>query len=66
MHRYNFNLHLTSIGIDVWVKLHVRLLTLIHGLNRTPKACKKKFNSIFKQYKVDKMSNGDSGKRQHE
>lgn len=66
MHRYNFNLYLTSIGTDVWVKLHACLLALIPGLNRTPEACKKKFNSIFKQYKVDKMSNGVSGERWHE
>ena len=62
----NFNLYLTSIGIDVWVKLYARLLALIPGLNWTPKACKKKFNSIFKQYKVDKMSNIVSGERRHE
>lgn len=66
MHRYNFNLYLTFIGIDAWVKLHARLLALILEFNRTPEACKKKFSFIFKQYKVDKTSNNVSGERRHE
>jgi hypothetical protein len=41
------NLH-SCAGVDVWVKLHARLLALIPGLNRSAKACKKKFNTHFK------------------
>lgn len=53
-------------GVDVWVKLHARLLALIPGLNRSTEACKKKFNNVFKQYKVDKMANIVSGEGRHE
>jgi hypothetical protein len=59
------NLH-SCAGVDVWVKLHARLLVLIPGLNRSTEACKKKFNTLFKQYKVDKMANSVSGEGRHE
>jgi hypothetical protein len=51
------NLH-SCASVDVWVKLHTHLLALIPRLNRSVEACKKKFNTLFKQYKVDKMANG--------
>jgi hypothetical protein len=41
------NLH-SCASVDVWVKLHARMLALIHGLNRSVEACKKKFNTLFK------------------
>jgi hypothetical protein len=59
------NLH-SCASVDVWVKLHVRLLSLIPGLNKSAEACKKKFNTLFKQYKVDKMANSVSGEGRHE
>jgi hypothetical protein len=59
------NLH-SCASVDVWVKLHARMLALIHGLNRSVEACKKKFNTLFKQYKVDKMANSVSGEGHHE
>lgn len=37
------------------------MLAVIPGLNRTSEACKKKFNILFKQYRLDKIANGVSG-----
>jgi hypothetical protein len=36
------------------------------GLNRTAEACKKKFNVLYKKYRLDKMANGVSGSDHHE
>jgi hypothetical protein len=47
--------------VDVWMKLYACLLALIPRLNRSIETCKKKFNTLFKQYKVDKMANSVSG-----
>lgn len=59
--KYVFALLLLCAGVDVWLKLHARLIAVIPGLNQTAKACKKKFNGLFKQYKEDKLTNGISG-----
>jgi hypothetical protein len=48
-------------GVDTWLKLHSRMIAIILGLNRTSEACKKKFNVLYKQYRLDKMANGISG-----
>lgn len=37
------------------------MIAVIPGLNRTSEACKKKFNILFKQYRIDKLANGVSG-----
>jgi hypothetical protein len=52
--------------VDVWLKLHARMVAVIPGLNRTAEACKKKFNVLYKQYRLDKMANGVSGSDRHE
>jgi hypothetical protein len=52
--------------VDVWMKLYACLLALIPRLNRSIETCKKKFNTLFKQYKVDKMANSVSGEGHHE
>jgi hypothetical protein len=52
--------------VDVWLKLHARMVAVIHGLNRTAKTCKKKFNVLYKQYWLDKMTNEVSGSDRHE
>ena len=47
-------------GVNVWLKLHARMVVVIFGLNRTTEACKMKFNVLYKQYRLDKMANGVS------
>ena len=51
--------------MDTWLKLHARLITVIPGLNRMVRACKKKFNSSYKLYKEDKLANGISSSDCH-
>lgn len=53
-------------GIDTWVKLHARMVAMIPNFTRSSVACKKKFSSIFKQYKEDKLANGISGNDRRE
>ena len=53
-------------GVDVWLKLHARIVAVILGLNRTAESCKKKFNVFYKQYEFDKIVNGVSGSYHHE
>jgi hypothetical protein len=47
-------------GVDTWLKLHSRMTAIIPGLNRKSEACKKKFNVLYKQSRLDKMANGIS------
>jgi hypothetical protein len=47
--------------VDTWLKLHSRMIAIIPGLNCTSKAYKKKFNVLYKQYRLAKMANGISG-----
>ena len=42
--------------MDTWLKLHACLIAVIPGLNRMAKACKKKFNSLYKLYKGNKLA----------
>jgi hypothetical protein len=42
------------------------MVAVIHELNRTAETCKKKFNVLYKQYWLDKMTNGVSGSDRHE
>ena len=51
--------------MDTWLKLHARLIAVIPGLNRTSEGCKKKFNTLYKLYKEDKLANGISGSDRH-
>jgi hypothetical protein len=50
----------------MWHKLHARLLSHIPTLKKSPLAIKKKFNSLFKAYKEDKLANNVSGESRHE
>ena len=49
----------------MWLKLHSRLLCLIPNFKKTPKACKSKFNDVYKAYKDDKQANNISGESRH-
>ena len=51
--------------VDIWLKLHARMIVVIPGLNRTAESCKKKFNVLYKQYRLDKMANGLSKSDRH-
>ena len=51
--------------MDTWLKLHGCLIAVIPGLNRTSEGCKKKFNTLYKLYKEDKLANGISGSDRH-
>ena len=50
----------------MWHRLHARLLFQIPTLKKSPVAVKKKFNSLFKAYKEDKVANNVSGESRHE
>ena len=50
----------------VWHKLHARILCQLPSFKKSAVACKKKFNSLFKMYKEDKVLNGISGESRHE
>lgn len=49
----------------MWLKLHSRLLCLQPNFKKTPKACKSKFNDVYKAYKDDKQANSISGESRH-
>jgi len=51
--------------VDTWLKLHAHLIVVIPRLNKTAKACRKKFNSFYKLYKEEKLANGISGADYH-
>ena len=53
-------------GVDMWHKLHARLLSQIPTLKKLPVAVKKKFNSLFKAYKENKLANNVSGESRHD
>lgn len=42
------------------------MVASVQGFNRTPIACKRKFNSLYKQYKDDKIANNGSDNDRHE
>ena len=50
----------------MWHKLHARLLAQIPLFKKSHGACKKKFNSLFKTYKDDRIANTISGESRHE
>jgi len=52
---------MSCASVDTWLKLHASLIAIIFGLNQMAEACKKKFNSLYKVYKEEKLANGISG-----
>ena len=42
------------------------MLAAIPGFSRTAEACRKKFETVFKSYKEDKLANSVSGNDRHE
>jgi hypothetical protein len=42
------------------------MIVAIPGFSRTAEACRKKFETVFKQYKEDKLANSVSGNDRHE
>lgn len=57
---------LCFVGVDSWSNLHARMVASVQGFNRTPVACKRKFNSLYKQYKDDRIANNISNNDRHE
>ena len=49
----------------MWLKLHSRLLCLHPNFKKTPKACKSKFNDVYKAYNDDKQASSISGESRH-
>jgi len=48
------------LGIDTWMKLHVRFLAMhASKFKHASMACRKKFIAIFKVYKEKKMADGN-------
>ena len=66
LHQHVLGVLMYYTCVVVWLKLHTRMVAVIPGLNRTAEACKKKFNVLYKQYRLDKMVNRVSGSDRHE
>ena len=56
---------MSCAGEDTWLKLHAHLIAVISRLNQIAEACKKKFNSLYKLYKEDKLADGILGSDRH-
>ncbi len=54
------------LRVDTWLKLDTQMLAPILGLSKTPITYKRKFNSISKQFKDDKIVNKVSSNDRHE
>ena len=54
------------LGMDMWHKLHARIPCQLLGFKKSGVAFKKKFNSLIKMYKENKISNGISRESSHE
>ena len=52
-------------GIDIWTRLHAKMVVMFPKFNRSATACRKKHENLFKAYKEDKMANGISGNGCH-
>ena len=48
------------------INLYVMMIAAIPRFTKSSKACKKKLNTLFKQYKCNKMANGVSEESRHE
>jgi hypothetical protein len=48
---------ISSLQVDVWVWLHARMVSSIHGFKKLVVAYKHNFNTLHKQYKTDKVAN---------
>jgi hypothetical protein len=53
-------------GVNVWLKLQIRLVVAIKGFNRSCLLCKKKSKFILIDYKNDKMANEISSVDRHQ
>ena len=42
------------------------MIATVPMFTKLSEACKKRFNTLFMQYKCDKMANGVSGESKHE
>ena len=49
----------------MWSKLRSRMLSLYPGFSRSPIACKRKFNTLVRQYKKDMYAMDASGGERH-
>jgi len=52
-------------GVDMWLKLHSKLVCTLPNFQKTPKDCKKKFNDVYEAYKEDKRRDNISGGSHH-
>lgn len=50
--------------MDKWSRLHTRLVSLCLDFTKDFKACRKKWSSIYNDYKEDKVINANSGSQQ--
>jgi hypothetical protein len=46
-----------SSGVDFWMGLQARMVSSIPGFKRSTVAYKHKFNTLYKQYRKDKLAN---------
>ncbi|KAJ7548450.1 hypothetical protein O6H91_07G012700 [Diphasiastrum complanatum] len=48
-------------GVDIWHKVYVRLCAACSDFDKDVEACRKKWRTIYKEYKEDKLANKVSG-----
>ena len=44
--------------VDIWIRLHTRMVVILSKFNWMAVVCRKKHENIFKTYKDDKLANG--------
>jgi len=49
------------VGVDNWSRLHTKFVFLCPDFTKNIEACKKKWSSIYNDYKEDKAMNMRSG-----
>ena len=50
-----------GVGVDNWSQLHTKLVSLCPEFTKDSEACRKKWSSIYNDYKEDKAMNMRSG-----
>ena len=54
------------VGVDNWSRLHTKLVSICPDFTKDSEACRKKWSSIYNDYKEDKVMNMRSGSNRSE
>ena len=53
-------------GVDNWSRLHTKLVSICPEFSKDSEACRKKWSTIYNEYKEDKAMNLKSGSQRSE